>query len=134
MIKRRAIVFVLLTCVLFLVPVGCSHSQMPTNTNADAKQPDKLLFDHAMDSMKKGRFQESRTLLVTLINTYPDSGYIAQAKLALGDAWYAEGSFKQAELEYQDFITYFPNRPEVAQAKLKIESIQKESIQKKERM
>jgi outer membrane protein assembly factor BamD len=46
-----------------------------------------------------------------------------QAKLFIADAWYAEGAFKQAELEYRDFITFFPNRPEVARAQLKIDSI-----------
>jgi len=52
---------------------------------------------------------------------------VPRAKLAMGDAWYAEDILKKAEVEYQDFVTFFPNRPEVAEAKLKIDSIQKKS-------
>jgi len=64
-------------------------------------------------------------LLATLIDSYPQSDYVPQAKLSMGDAWYAEGAFKQAELEYRDFVTFFPNRPEAAEAQLRIDSIQK---------
>ena len=35
--------------------------------------------------------RQARILLQTLINAYPDSEYIARAKLAVGDSWYAEG-------------------------------------------
>jgi len=74
-----------------LASSGCHHKVQNPLSNVGSKQPDKVLFDRAMESMKKGHYQESRTLLDTLINTYPDSEYIARAKLALGDAWYAEG-------------------------------------------
>jgi outer membrane protein assembly factor BamD len=67
----------------------------------------------------------ARTLLETLINNRPDSDYVPRAKLSVADAWYAQGSFKQAEVEYRDFITFFPNRPEVAEAQLRIEAIHK---------
>ena len=66
-------------------------------------------------------------LLETLISSHPDSDYVPRAKLSIGDAWYAEGNFKRAEVEYRDFITFFPNRPEVAQAKFKIKSIQEKT-------
>ena len=64
-------------------------------------------------------------MLENLINTCPDPDDVPRAKLAIADAWYAQGTFKQAEVEYRDFITFFPNRPEVAQAQLKIEAIHK---------
>ena len=64
---------------------GYHHKVQNPLANVDSKQPDKTLFDKAMDSMKHGRYAESRTLLETLINTYPDSEYIARAKLAVGD-------------------------------------------------
>src|ERR1041384_3686632 len=85
-----------------LASSGCHHKVQNPLANIDSKQPDKTLFDRTMDSMKKSHFQEARTLLETLINTYPDSEYIARAKLALGDAWYNEGgkaAWQQAESE-----------------------------------
>ena len=76
-----------------------------------------------MDSMKHGRYQEARTLLETLLNTYPDSEYLARAKLAVGDSWYNEGgsaAWQQAEVEYKDFQTFYPNLPEASEAQLQV--------------
>jgi TolA-binding protein len=128
MIIRRTIASVVMSCVLFLVCPECSHAQTAApKTNVDAKQQDKMLFERAMAAMKNSKYGVARTLLETLINSHPDSEYVPRAKLSIGDAWYAEGIFKQAEAEYRDFITFFPNRPEVAETKLKIDSIQKKA-------
>jgi outer membrane protein assembly factor BamD len=89
-----------------------------------------------MDAMKHNRFDVARMTLQTLINTYPDSEYIARAKLAVGDSWYAEGgtaSLAQAEQEYRDFETFFPNMPEAAEAQLKIADIQYQQMEKSDR-
>jgi outer membrane protein assembly factor BamD len=119
-----------------LVVGGCRHKTQNPLANIDSKQPDKGLFDRGMDSLKKGRYQEARTLLETLINTYPDSEYIARAKLSLGDAWYAEGgkaAWDQAEVEYKDFQTFFPNLPEASEAQLKIASMHYRMMEKPDR-
>jgi outer membrane protein assembly factor BamD len=74
--------------------------------------------------------------LQTLINTYPDSEFIARAKLAVGDSWYAEGgtaALSQAEIEYKDFETFFPNMPEAAEAQLKIANIHYQQMEKPDR-
>src|SRR6201997_576449 len=101
-----------------------------------SKQPDKVLFDKAMDAMHHNRFDVARLTLQTLINTYPDSEYIARAKLAVGDSWYAEGgtaSLAQAEQEYTDFTIFFPNMPEAAEAQLKIANIHYQQMEKSDR-
>src|SRR5246127_2662329 len=115
---RKFLVVAALACTLLAV-AGCRHKVQNPLANIDSKQPDKGLYDRAMDSMKHGRYQEARTLLETLINTYPDSEYIARAKLALGDAWYAEGgkaAWQEAQGQYKDFQTFFPNLPEASEA------------------
>jgi outer membrane protein assembly factor BamD len=119
-----------------LASSGCHHKVQNPLANVDSKQPDKTLFDRSMDSMKKARYQEARTLLETLINTYPDSEYIARAKLALGDAWYNEGgkaAWQQADSEYKDFQTFFPNLPEASEAQLKIASMHYREMEKPDR-
>ena len=71
-----------------------------------------------------------------MINTYPDSEFIARAKLAVGDSWYAEGgtaALAQAEQEYSDFETFFPNMPEAAEAQLKIANIHYQQMEKADR-
>ena len=104
--------------------------------NVDSKQPDKVLFDRAMDAMKHNKYDVARLSLQTLINTYPDSEYIARAKLAIGDSWYQEGgtaAMAQAESEYKDFITFFPNMPEAAEAQMKIANIHYKEMEKADR-
>lgn len=102
----------------------------------DSKQPDKVLFDRGMDSMKHNRFDIARLDMQTLINTYPDSEFVARAKLALADSWYAEGGtagLAQAEQEYEDFETFFPNMPEAAEAQVKIANIHFQQMEKPDR-
>src|SRR5437899_8437452 len=96
----RKIVFTIVLAASVFV-AGCRHSKVQNPiANIDSKQPDKVLFDRAMDAMKHGKYPVARTLLETCINTYPDSEYIARAKLSLGDYWYSEGgtaAMQQAE-------------------------------------
>ncbi|MFZ0758995.1 MAG: outer membrane protein assembly factor BamD, partial [Candidatus Sulfotelmatobacter sp.] len=122
---------------LLMITAACTNKKS-VNPLADlgSKQPDKVLFDRAMNAMKHNRFDVARMTLETLINTYPDSEFIARAKLAVGDSWYAEGgaaSLAQAEQEYRDFETFFPNLPEAAEAQLKIANIQYEQMEKADR-
>ena len=59
-----------------------------------------------------------------------------RAKLAVGDSWFKEGgtaALTQAEAEYKDFITFFPNAPEAAEAKMKVADIYYEQMEKPDR-
>jgi outer membrane protein assembly factor BamD len=117
--------------------VACTNKKSVNPlANVGSKQPDKVLFDRAMDAMKHNRFDVSRMTLQTLINTYPDSEFIARAKLAVADSWYAEGgttAMQQAEIEYKDFRTFFPNMPEAAEAQLKVANIHYQEMEKADR-
>ncbi len=92
----------------------------------DADLPDKQLYDKALREEKKGHFDVARLDLQTLLNTYPDSQYLMRAKLAVADSWFQEGgsaALAQAEQEYGDFITFFPNVPEAAEAQMRMGDI-----------
>ena len=134
---RRVIITVL--CSASLLAVGCSnHKKAVQNpiANINSQQPDKVLYDRAMDAMKHSKYDVARLSLQTLINTYPDSEYVARAKLAIGDSWYAEGgaaAMTQAESEYKDFITFFPNMPEAAEAQMKVANIHYKEMEKADR-
>lgn len=132
--RRFVIIAVLLTLAF---GVACTNKKV-SNPLADvnSKQPDKVLFDRAMDSLKHNHYDVARLSLETLINTYPDSEYIARAKLALADSWYAEGTsagYAQAEIQYKDFITFFPNMQEAAEAQYKIANIHYKEMEKPDR-
>ena len=132
---RRVLIAVLIGTMLLVV--GCSNKKVQNPiANINSKQPDKVLYDRAMDAMKHGKYDVARLSLQTLINTYPDSEYVARAKLAIGDSWYAEGgsaAMAQAESEYKDFQTFFPNMPEAAEAQLKIANIHFREMEKPDR-
>jgi len=135
MLRRNSVVPAL--GILLAITVACTNKKAVNPlANVGSKQPDKVLFDRAMDAMKHNRFDVARMTLQTLINTYPDSEFIARAKLAEGDSWYAEGgsaSLAQAEQDYRDFQTFFPNMPEAAEAQLKIANIQYQQMEKSDR-
>jgi outer membrane protein assembly factor BamD len=133
---RRSLLCLFVVVLLF--SLAACHNKKVQNpiADVDSKQPDKVLFDKAMDAMKHNRFDVARISLQTLINTYPDSEYVARAKLAIGDSWYAEGgsaALAQAEAEYRDFKTFFPNMPEAAEAQLKIAGIEYQQLEKPDR-
>ncbi len=118
------------------------HKNKPLTTADDAlasvnsQQPDKALFDRAMLALKKGKYDVARLDLQTLLNTYPDSEYQMRAKLAIGDTWFKEGgsaAMEQAESEYKDFITFFPNQPEAAEAQMKVADIYYKQMAKPDR-
>jgi outer membrane protein assembly factor BamD len=102
----------------------------------DAGLPDKVLYDKALDASKRGHFDVARLDLQTLLNTYPDSQYLMKAKLAVADSWFREGgtaALTQAEQEYKDFITFFPNAPEAAEAQMRVGDIYFRQMDKPDR-
>jgi outer membrane protein assembly factor BamD len=102
----------------------------------DAGLPDKVLYDKALDATKRGHFDVARLDLQTLLNTYPDSQYQMKAKLAIADSWFREGgtaALTQAEQEYKDFITFFPNAPEAAEAQMRVGDIYFKQMDKPDR-
>src|ERR1700689_2816951 len=135
LMSRRAPLLTVLATLLLVTACTNKKSVNPL-ANVGSKQPDKVLFDKALDAMRHNRFDVARLTLQTLINTYPNSEFIARAKLAVGDSWYAEGgtaALAQAEQEYSDFEIFFPNMPEASEAQLKIANIHYQQMEKADR-
>ena len=86
-------------------------------------EPDKVLYERAMLDIKRGHYTEGRLSLQALINTYPDSEFLAKAKLATADSYYNEGGISnltQAIDEYKNFIIFFPFLDEAAYAQMQV--------------
>ena len=120
MIQRRLALIIVLCCAA----LGFADAQVST-PKSSTDQYDPILFEKAQQALNKSNFAEARMLLNALIDNHPNSDYVPRAKLSIADSWYSEHAFKQAEAEYRDFVTFFPNRPEVAEAQRKINSIGK---------
>ncbi|HKV04552.1 MAG TPA: outer membrane protein assembly factor BamD [Candidatus Acidoferrales bacterium] len=93
------------------------------DATAESAEPDKVLYNRAMFDIKHSKYTEARLSLQTLINTYPDSEYLAKAKLAVADSFYKEGgtsNLTQAVEEYKNFIVFFPFLDEAAYAQMQV--------------
>jgi outer membrane protein assembly factor BamD len=102
----------------------------------DTKQPDKVLYDRAINDIEHGRFEIARITLNTLINTYDQSEFMAKSKLAIADSWFREGGasgLAQAEAEYKDFILFYPTMEEAAESQQKICMIHYRQMEKSDR-
>ena len=104
-----------------LKPKKKKDTPAPATDNSAA--PDKQLYERSIADIKKGRHEVGRLNLQTLINTYPDSEYLAKAKLAIADSYFKEGgsaNLTQAIAGYKDFIVFFPFLPEAPYAQIQV--------------
>ncbi|MHB8735106.1 MAG: outer membrane protein assembly factor BamD [Terriglobales bacterium] len=135
----KRLIFVSVATVAALSNAGCllgRHKNTNPLANVHSAQPDKVLFDRAAKDLDARKYTVARLTLQTLINAYPDSEYLARAKMAVADSWYREGGtegFAQAEAEYKDFITFFPTMNEASEAQLKVAKIHYNQLQKPDR-
>jgi outer membrane protein assembly factor BamD len=135
---QKAIRYSVAVSALLVLASGCGirRHKYDNPIAKDTQQPDKVLFDAAIKEIEHSRFDRGRLLLQTLMNTYDTSEFMAKAKLAIADAWYREGGahgMAQAEAEYKDFILFYPNMEEAAEAQQKICKMQYDQMEKADR-
>jgi outer membrane protein assembly factor BamD len=119
--QNRQFIFVLALSETALS--GCFGKKQAAPVAGTSAEPDKVLYERATQDLKKSKYTVARLALQTLINTYPDSEYLAKAKLEIADSYYKEAGtagLKQAIVEYKDFITFFPFLDEAAYAQLQL--------------
>ena len=138
--KKRLTLLVDLAALLVIAALASScgfHRKKYDNPiTKDTQQPDKVLFDRAINDIEHGRYEVARLTLNTMINTYDTSEYLAKAKLAVADSWYREGGahgLAQAEAEYKDFILFYPNMEESAESQWRICGIHYRQMEKADR-
>jgi outer membrane protein assembly factor BamD len=127
---RRIALFVATSALALVWSSECSAQILHKKKKVDKStatsntaEPDKLLYDKAMEDIKHGRHETGRLGLQTLINTYPDSEYLAKAKLAIADSYFKQSgtsNITQAIAGYKDFIVFFPFLPEAAYAQMQV--------------
>jgi outer membrane protein assembly factor BamD len=143
--KNRHVFLATLGVLLFFGVCGGASAQFKSKKKAaqaktddlsTSSEPDKVLYDRAMADIKKNRYTEGRLSLQTLINTYPDSEYLAKSKLAIADSFFKEGgtsNLMQAIAEYKDFITFFPFLDEAAYAQMQVGTCHYRMMEKADR-
>ncbi|MBI3404382.1 MAG: outer membrane protein assembly factor BamD [Acidobacteria bacterium] len=124
-LNQRSALLIVTSILSVSLLAGCGKAKKTQSKNAapTSAEPDKVLFERAMNDISKNRHTVGRLTLQTLINTYPDSEYLAKAKLAVADSFYKEGGTQgltQAAAEYEDFATFFPQLEEAAYARFQV--------------
>lgn len=119
-----------------LTSCGFHRKKYENPITKDTQQPDKVLFDKAINDIEHGRYEVARLTLNTMINTYDTSEFLAKAKLAIADSWYREGgshAWAQAEAEYKDFKLFYPTMEEAAESQEKVCLIHFKQMEKPDR-
>lgn len=119
-----------------LTSCGFRRKKYENPITADTQQPDKVLFDKAVNDIERGRYEVARLTLNTLINTYDTSEFLAKSKLAIADSWFREGGshgMAQAEAEYKDFILFYPTMEEASESQYRICDIHYRQMEKPDR-
>jgi len=123
------VVKVFLFVLIFALPFAACGGKAKTKLSyEEAKGPgrDRELFRQGVEALRKGSYDEGRILLNTMINTYSESPLIKMSKLAIADSYYLQGGSKglaQAEVEYRDWIQFFPDDALADDTMLKIAEI-----------
>jgi outer membrane protein assembly factor BamD len=131
--QGRTICLVAFAATLLAGCLGKKHVAPLAGTSAE---PDKVLYGKATNDIKHGRYSVGRLALQTLINTYPDSEFLAKAKLGIAESYYKEGGtagLKQSIVECKDFITFFPFLDEAANCQLQIAMAHYRQMEKPDR-
>lgn len=134
----KAVKISILALALALAFTACGGKPKSKITFEDAKGPgrDAELMRDGFDAIRKGNFDQGRILLNTMINTYTDSPLIKMAKLAIADSYYLQGGSKslaQAEVEYRDWIQFFPDDPLAYETMMKMAEIHLKQVQAPDR-
>jgi outer membrane protein assembly factor BamD len=145
-LRRNLFACITAVAFLFATTAFAQNTDKPKKPTAKKKAaatdtdtsvaPDKVLYDRAMKDIKKGRQEVGRLTLQTLINTYPDSEYLADAKLAIADSYYKEGgsaNLTQAIAAYKDFGVFFPFLPKAPYAQMQVAMTHYKQMEKPDR-
>ena len=67
---------------LFFTLMGCGQGakNVEVNVPGGIHEPDRVLYQQAIKDLGKSRYNIARLTLQTLINTYPDSEFLPEAK------------------------------------------------------
>jgi outer membrane protein assembly factor BamD len=134
----KAVNFFVITLALSLAFAACGGKAKTKITFEEAKGPgrDMELYRDGVNAIRKGNFDQGRILLNTMINTYSDSPMIRIAKLSIADSYYLQGGTKslaQAEVEYRDWIQFFPEDALADDTMMKIAEIHLKQVQAADR-
>ncbi len=93
------------------VAAGCA------GTKKEVARNDQELLQAAEVDLQKKKFEDARQSLQRLINQYPDSELVAEARLQSAKALFNQDRYEEARAEYQRFLELFPEHERIDEAR-----------------
>lgn len=91
-----------------------------------AEPAEKRDFDAAMEVLRRTEFDAAAQAFSAFLRRYPESGYRAAALYWLGNAQYANRSYKDAVDTHRRLVSQFPEHPRAPEALLAVANSQME--------
>lgn len=136
MIRMLRLSMVLVLAIAAGLTAACGDKETKVASEEAREGRDRELLAEGIKEMQKGHYTQSRLLLNTLINTYPDSSLLPVTKLAVADSYYREGStsaMNQSEIEYRDWLQFFPRHELADDVMMKIAEVHMRQVQASDR-
>jgi outer membrane protein assembly factor BamD len=92
---------------------GCGGKPQRTG----GTQSEQELYQSAETDFQKKKFEDARQNLQRLINQYPDSELVAEARLRSARALFNQERYEEARADYQRFLELFPEHERVDEAR-----------------
>jgi len=99
--SRRGLSGIVLVFVCVLMCSACL-------SNKSLRLSDTELYQLGTKQFSAKKYIKSRETFSLLVDYYPDSSYAAQAQLLKADAYFKEGNFIEAGVEYNLFLEFHP--------------------------
>jgi len=89
-----------------------------SKTVLTGKMVEKSVFELAIETFKKGKYDKARTRFRNFLKQYPNTEYSDDAEFWIGECYYLEKKYKEAILEYEKVVKNYPKGDKVPSALL----------------
>jgi len=100
---------------LIFVSQGCSFLHWGGSASSPAPVPQaEDLFKQGEGALAKGNYDEARQKYTSIRERDPEKSYDALVQVRLGDSYYEEARYSEAEVEYRRFLEMHPHNKAAA--------------------
>lgn len=97
--------------LLALTLVACGRARPDLRASNE-----EVLFWRASYDFQRGRYEDARIKLQTLISQVPTSPLVPEARLGVGRSYFEQGRYEEARLEYGRFLIFHPRHERMDEA------------------
>ena len=101
----------LVLCLIAAAGAGCGGAKQ------DPVRSEQDLYQAAESDLQKNRHEDARQNLQKLINQFPDSDLVAEARLKSARTLFNQERYEEARADYQRFLELFPEHERIDEAR-----------------